>query len=147
VPIVDGRDFDARDSRNAPLAVIVNETLARRFWPGERPIGRTLVVDGNPHEVVWGSTRLPPTLSATEAEAPFVYLDYWQHETLETRPADSRTHVRVAGDVRAMLPLIRREISAIDPTVPISEDRPLTEWLDYSFGPVRAARAPVASPS
>jgi putative ABC transport system permease protein len=29
----------------------------------------------------------------------------------------------------------------VDPTVPISEDRPLTEWLDYSFGPVRAARA------
>jgi len=49
-------------------------------------------------------------------------------------------HVRVTGDPRAFLPAIRREIAAVDPNVPISEDRPLSEWLDYSFRSVRVAR-------
>jgi predicted permease len=144
VPIVAGRDFELRDRRNTPVVAIVNETLARRFWPGDSAIGRTLIVAGRPHQVV-GVARAAHYRAATDAETPFVYLDYWQTESLETRPLDSRTHVRMSGDARAMLPLLRREIAAIDPTVPISEDRPLTEWLDYSFGPVRAARALLTS--
>jgi putative ABC transport system permease protein len=43
-----------------------------------------------------------------------------------------------------MLPLVKREVLNVDATVPISEDRPLTEWLDYSFRPVRATAAAVA---
>ena len=144
VPIVAGRDFEPRDRHNAPAVAIVNETLARRFWPGDPAIGRTLIVAGRPHQVV-GVARAAHYRAATDAETAFVYLDYWQSEGLETRPLDSRTHVRMSGDVRAMLPLLRREIAAIDPTVPISEDRPLTEWLDYRFGPVRAARALLTS--
>jgi predicted permease len=140
LPMVAGRDFDVRDRRDTPPVAIVNETLARRFWPGDRAIGRTLVVAGTPHEVV-GVARAAHYHAAAEGDVPFVYLDYWQTRDLETRPQDSRTHVRVAGDARALLPVLRRQIAAIDPTVPISEDRPLTEWLDYSFGPVRAARA------
>ena len=140
VRMLAGRDFDARDRRDTPAVAIVNETLARRFWPGEQPLGRTLIIDGRSHQIV-GVVRAAHYRAATGGESPFVYLDYWQTADLETRPQDSRTHVRVSGDVRAMLPVVRREIVAIDPTVPISEDRPLTEWLDYSFGPVRAARA------
>jgi putative ABC transport system permease protein len=140
VPLVDGREFDTRDGRNTPRVAIVDETLARRFWPDGRAVGRTLVVAGKPHVVV-GVARAAHYRAGTAAEPPFVYLDYWQNEDLQTSPVDSRTHVRVTGHAAAMLPAIRREIAAIDPTIPISEDRPLTEWLDYSFGPVRAARA------
>jgi ABC-type antimicrobial peptide transport system permease subunit len=43
-----------------------------------------------------------------------------------------------------MLPIVKREILSVDPTVPISEDRPLIEWLGYFFRPVRAAAAGVA---
>jgi putative ABC transport system permease protein len=57
---------------------------------------------------------------------------------------DSRTHVRVEGEPRAMLPAIRREIAAVDPNVPVSEDRPLSEWLDYTFRPVRVASTMLA---
>ena len=144
VPIATGRDFDARDRRNTPAVAIVNDTLARRFWPGVDPIGRTLVVEGRTHQVI-GVTRSAQYRALTDGETPFVYKDYWQTEDMATRPKDSRTHVRVSGDPRAMLPVMRREIATIDPTVPISEDRPLTEWLDYSFGPVRAARALLTS--
>src|SRR5204863_6616174 len=43
IPIRAGRDFDERDSSRVPHVVIVNETFARRFLPGENPIGHTLV--------------------------------------------------------------------------------------------------------
>jgi predicted permease len=42
IPLLRGRFFDRRDGPNAPPAVIVNETLARRYWPGEDPIGKRL---------------------------------------------------------------------------------------------------------
>ena len=43
IPIRAGRDFDERDSSRVPHVVIVNETFARRHFPGEDPLGRTLV--------------------------------------------------------------------------------------------------------
>jgi hypothetical protein len=42
IPLLRGRDFDDRDRRDAPLAAIVNETLARALWPGQDPIGQYL---------------------------------------------------------------------------------------------------------
>src|SRR5207344_1340945 len=43
IPILAGRDFDERDNPGVPHVVIVNETFARRHFPGENPLGRTLV--------------------------------------------------------------------------------------------------------
>jgi hypothetical protein len=42
IPIVGGRDFAASDTSNSPGVVIVNETLAQRFWPGQNPVGKRL---------------------------------------------------------------------------------------------------------
>ncbi|HEY6212842.1 MAG TPA: ABC transporter permease [Vicinamibacterales bacterium] len=138
VPLLRGRDFDDRDRAGTLKVAIVNDTVADRFWPGGNGVGESLVVDGERYQVV-GVVRSSQYRSHDEAPRPMVFLDYWQHDTIDTRPIDSRTHVRVAGDPRAMLQTIRQAIAAADPSVPISEDRPLTEWLDYTFGPVRAA--------
>ena len=140
VRLVEGREFDAHDDREAPDVAIVNATLARRLWPRGDALGSSVVVDGRPHTVV-GVVRDAQYRSAAQPPAPFLYLSYWQSPELATEPIDSRMHVRVSGEPRAMLARIRREIAALDPEVPISEDRPLTEWLDYAFQPVRVAEA------
>ena len=44
VPLRGGRDFTAADNAQAPKVVIVNETFARRFWPGQNPVGKRIVV-------------------------------------------------------------------------------------------------------
>jgi predicted permease len=138
--VVEGREFGEQDGKQAPRVAVVNEVLARRFWPDGRAAGQTLVVDGLPHEVV-GVVRLVPYHNLTEQPAPGLFLNYWQYESADAWAADSRTHVRVAGDAAAMLPALRREIAAVDPNVPISEDYPLTLRLEHTFKPLRVARS------
>jgi predicted permease len=141
--MVEGREFDERDGKQAPKVAIVNEVLARRFWPNGRASGRLLTVDGLEHEVV-GVVRLEAYHNLTEQPPPYVFLNYWQYETADAFNADSRTHVRVAGDAAGMLPALRREIAAVDPNVPISEDATLTFRLDHMFKPLRATRSALA---
>ena len=135
---LEGREFDERDRPDGIRVAMVNETLARRLWPGQAAAGASLVVDGTPYRVV-GVVRNAQYRSASQPEAPYLYTDFWQDEPIATEPVDVRLHVRVDGDPRAMLPAIRRAIREVDAGVPISEDRPLTEWLGYSFQPVRVA--------
>jgi putative ABC transport system permease protein len=138
VRLLEGREFAERDHRGAPEVAIVSATLAHALWPDGGGVGRTLVVDGSALRVV-GVAQDAQYRSAAQPAVPFVYRSFWQLPTIDESPVDSRTHVRVSGDPRALLPRIRQEIAAVDPNVPISEDRPLTEWLDYAFQPVRVA--------
>jgi hypothetical protein len=133
IPFVRGRDFNGQDRKDSPPVAIINESLAHHFWPTQDSTGGVLVVGGKQYQVI-GVVKDAQYRTATEQPHPFVYLNYWQNENW-----DSRTHVRVSGDPHTMLRSIRREVAAVDPNVPISEDRPLTEWIDYSFQPVRIA--------
>jgi predicted permease len=78
VPVLKGRAFGEADGPQGPVPVMVNETLARRFFPGEDPLGkRLLVLDGQPHEIIavvgdarqWGLDRPPD---------PEIYFSYMQ---------------------------------------------------------------------
>jgi putative ABC transport system permease protein len=142
--LVEGREFDQQDGRQTPLVAVVNEVLARHFWKEGGAAGQRIVVDGRLHQVV-GVVRLASYHNLNEQRVPYVFLNYWQHESANAWDADARMHVRVAGDPAAMLPLLRREIAAIDPNVPISEDYPLTLRLEYTFKPLRVARAMLTS--
>jgi putative ABC transport system permease protein len=142
LPLVAGRDFDDRDRQDGPRVAIVNEIVARALWPGGSALDATLVLDGDEYRVI-GIVKAAQYHSSGTVADPLVLVDYWQMNTVGRVPIDSRTHVRVEGDARRMLPRLRREILALDPAVPISEDRPLSEWLDYAFRPVRAAAAAV----
>jgi putative ABC transport system permease protein len=122
-----GREFDERDRKGAPPVAIVNETLARQQWPGQRAIGGRIIVDGREHEVV-GIARDALPRSSDRLPSPFIYLAYWQRELI-----DSRLLVRVAGDPRAMLTLLRQEVIAVDPDVHIGQEMSLAErtWMTF----------------
>jgi hypothetical protein len=74
-PIVHGRDFTDRDTAAAPWVAIVNEACARRFWPGEDPVGKRLTLDTVPEEQsrqVIGVVRDIPTTHAGDPQ-PVIY--------------------------------------------------------------------------
>jgi predicted permease len=152
VAVIEGREFDDRDTAAGPRAVIVNETLARHFWPAGGAVGSAVTIgdDGGLRgcglaiadrcEVV-GVVKDLQWTSALEQPEPIAYLNYWQQDRSNSWAQDSLTHVRVSGDAAAMLPQIRQAIAAVDPDVPISNSDVLGRALDIQFADVRAARA------
>jgi hypothetical protein len=112
----------------------VNEALASQLWPGGEAVGRTLVVDGRPHEVV-GIVRYADIRPSGEAPAPFLF---------RAGLASNRMMVRVDRDPREMLALLRREVRAVDSEVAITAERPLADLLRESFAPVTLTMGVVA---
>ena len=140
VPLLEGRDFDDRDRAGGARVAIVNETLARHFWPRGGAAGHLISLDGASVEIV-GVVKDLQYVRAFEPPAPTAYFNFWQQNTGENWSHDSRTHVRVAGDAAALLPAILRTIALVDSNVPVQGAEPLRVRLDEAFSQVRAARA------
>ena len=128
IPLIRGPGFEARDLEN-DRAVVVNDVLAERLWPGREVIGRTLMIDGEPHEVV-GIVRYDNFRRSGEGVGPFLF---------RSGLASNRMMVRVDRDPRQMLALLRREVRAVDPEVAITADRLFADMLRDSFAPVTLA--------
>ncbi len=130
-----GRDFDAHDLATAdtPGAVtIISEAAARRYWPGEDPIGRTIILrsfGGTPQTIIGvaGDVR---SFGLDTDVGPMVYgsaMAYpgWNPMSLVVRSSvDPLSHV----------PAIRSVVREVDPAVPLFDVRPLDELLSDSFG-------------
>ena len=132
VPLRQGRFFRRGDDERAPLVVIVNEALARQYWPGENPVGRHMAIDPGESPQwrtvvgVVGDVRQMGLDVPARAE---IYLPYRQIATQPWfRPRDLA--VRTAGDPTAAVDAIERAVHAIDPTLAISNVRSLDEVLD-----------------
>jgi predicted permease len=140
VPLVEGREFDDRDTATAPRRAILNESLARRFFPQGGATGRQVRIGQATVEII-GVARNVQYVSALDDSPLVAYLNYWQQDTRPTRNHDSRTHIRVAGDAAAMLPTILNVIASVDPDVPVSEVVPLSGRLEQEFYALSTARA------
>jgi predicted permease len=132
-PVVRGREVDDRDRIGAPPVAVVNETLARRLWPGGDVVGSRLLVNGRPHSVV-GIVADVRLQSRGEPQKPFVYVSYWQNPA----QVDARYYVRVRGDAGAMLPALVREVNRLDPAVPVTDTVTMSFFLAHTMlHPVR----------
>ena len=115
IPIVKGRDFGARDGEAGPFAVIINEDMAKRFWPGENPLGKRFGSSERPRALeVVGVVANTKYISLNEEPAPFVYLPLAQD------PADTMTLlVRTDAPTHEVIDLVRRELQAVNPNIPV----------------------------
>jgi predicted permease len=121
VPI-DGRVFDARDVAGAPRAVIVNETMARRFWPETRAVGREVRFSPTVAAAVVGVVPDVKYRMLREAAAPSFYLS-----TAQFRTPFASFHVRTVGAPAPLLDTLRRVLVDVDGAVPITRVRTLRE--------------------
>jgi predicted permease len=78
IPLERGRDFSASDRAGSLPVAIVNQSFARRFWPGEDPIGKRIRIGDSVREVV-GIAHDSRTRSLDESPAPYFYLPFLQH--------------------------------------------------------------------
>lgn len=144
VPLVAGRDLEAADYARGATAVVVSESFARRLSPGRDPIGRRFRLgrDGPVVEVV-GVARNVTATGLLEESFPLVYVPYTRHPTI--LGAGSTLLVRTAGDPAAVVPALRREIRAMDATLPLFDVRTLADLVERELGTQRRLAALVSS--
>jgi putative ABC transport system permease protein len=133
IPIVSGRAFDARDSQSGRQSVVVDQVLAARLWPDTDPIGQTLFVQGKPHEVI-GVAQYKGVRPGGAAPGASLFRADWASAT-----GSGRMLVRVKGDSRTMLPLLRQKIVAVDPNVALSEALSLSRLIENMYAEVPLA--------
>jgi predicted permease len=126
IPVLQGREF-AQEENNA---VVVNTVMARRFWPGEDPVGRYLSI-GDSQFVIVGVVKTGKYQTLGEREQPFLYMP------LGYRPRQTLL-VMTQGDPKSLFSPVRREIHALDPNVVPIEFETMREYMALPLFPVHA---------
>jgi len=143
VPLLAGRVFTDHDSQVANAPVLVSEELVREYLPGGNPLGRHLLVDGTPHEIVGVVADLRGTAgSMTAAPGPVVYTPADQPQ----ESAHQRFFVlRAQGDSQQWVREVREQVQAVDPQQAIGNVATMDELLNKAVAQPRLNMAVVAS--
>ena len=126
IPIRNGREFTDRDDAKAPRVVLVNEALARRYWPKENPVGKHILVGRmpGPSEIV-GLLGDVPNLAVGTDPQPEIYLPFAQIPS-----ATQNLIVRTAGDPRSLTAAVRARVLALDRDQPVTGIQSMDEVLE-----------------
>jgi putative ABC transport system permease protein len=127
VPLLRGREFTEHDDAQAARVVIVNQTLARRFWPNQDPIGKKVWAGRQAAAQVVGVFGDVKNLDLAADPNPEVFLPFPQLPW-----ALLNLSVRTTTDPASLLPAVRRQISQIDKDQPITGAQPLDQVLSKS---------------
>ncbi len=126
-----GRGITPQDRAGSPLVAVVNETMARRFWPAESAIGKRIgygddrltvvgVVSDVKHSSLGDSTRVTVYLPAEQQPTRYLMI-----------------LARARLDAGALTPLVRREIAPLDPAVPVTQVEEMSALVARSFASER----------
>ena len=148
VELLRGRSFNANDSHDAPLAVIVDDMFADRAWPGENPLGKRLYLDlGNSPEFdagwkVVGVVHHLERLAGMTPALPEAFVPQQQLCTSTAaplgicNPPDGENLVAsVDRNPSSLGPLLRDGLYSLDPDLALYDVRPLTEVTNSAFAP------------
>ncbi len=127
--LVEGRFFDARDSADAPKAIIINDTMARKYWPGQSALGHRVRFNPNvPFHTIVGVVRDLRESGFEPAMKPAVYLPIAQAPTTWAVPEN--LVIRTTNNPADVASAARRIIANVDPTQPISSVRTMDDIID-----------------
>jgi len=126
IPLLEGRNFREQDRRDGTPVAIINEAMARQFWPGESPLGRTIHLEtpGFPDPMVIGVARTAKIRSLEEDPRPFIYLPFAQEfNSWVTVLATTR------GDPAATARALHRLLRTTHPDVIVTKSTTVAEHI------------------
>jgi putative ABC transport system permease protein len=128
VPLRSGRAFTEADNAQAPKVIIVNETVARRYWPGQNPIGKHILIGRQPApaEIVGVAADTKNRGLAVDPQA-LIYLPFPQLPW-----GNMNLIVRTSTEPHQMTSAVRAQIAALDPDQPVTAIRTVDELMDSS---------------
>ena len=127
IPLVQGRDFDERDNEHARGVVVINETMARRYWTGGDALGRRIKLDKSWLQIV-GIAKDVKNRTLNEALQPFLYVPFLQ---------DYRSNMilvaRTVIEPKTMFHAVRAETAALDPKIPMFDAKTFEQHIGLSL--------------
>jgi len=135
IPVNRGREFTPQDRDETPRVVIVNEALARRFWPGEEAIGKRIGFSGSTQQVWHEIIGVVGDVKHTSLDIdpkPEVYFAYQQNPDRFMALV-----VRASGEPSTLASAIRDQVLAVDPNQPVFDTKTMSERFSKSIAPSR----------
>jgi predicted permease len=136
IPIVRGREFGTTDDDASRKVVIVNETMARTYWPGESPLGKLLHRGNNSAYEIVGVAKDSPYHNFGKASEPYLY--FWLYQEPEKNVS---LIIRTTAEPQKMITSVQREIKGLGANLPIFDFKTLDEVSKNQMVPVKAAAA------
>jgi predicted permease len=132
IPVIRGREFNARDTENHSTAVIINEALAHQYWPAQDAVGKRIRLgeDAPALEVV-GVVKNSKYLRPEETTVPFLY-----EPLKQASDTDLTLLVRVTGDSRQAISEVAQTVRALDKSLPVFPQA-LSAQLSVATAPAR----------
>ena len=143
-----GRFFSASDTADAPRALIVDENLAKRFWPDQDPVGKRVYKPDSPEDiarpgpkVTWmtvvgvvGAIKMKGLVEAGETARAGAF-----YEVMAQSPSRGiGLAIRANGDLAATQAAVQRALAEVDPDVPMTDIFSMSARIDKSLNPRRA---------
>jgi putative ABC transport system permease protein len=142
VPLRRGRFFTDSDTTAAPRVVIVDEVLARKFWPDRDPVGRRMYLPQSPQDVVkpgkdvtWlqvvgvvGAVKLSGLAERVSDQVGAYYFPYAQDP-----PRGIGLAVRTTGDPAALIATVRRSLASVDPELALFDVAAMPQRVERSL--------------
>ena len=135
IPVLRGRNFSQTENIQPRRVVLINEAFARKYFPGEDPIGKTVDVamfdQPTPTEIIGivGNVRYESLIDDYE---PYVY---FAHPDLTY--SFMTLVIRTDGDPAALAPAVQREIRSLDPSQPVSDVRTMNQVMSQTLSRAR----------
>jgi putative ABC transport system permease protein len=143
--LVQGRDFDERDTAASPFVVIINQTMAKRFWPNESAIGKQIRLDYVPDEPLREIVGVAGDIRMSQQQRqinPAIYVPYlqqtprWMGAGYAAR-AGMYFVLRTRGNPMALEASVRQATAEVDPNRPVANVRTVEQYLSQQVQYVR----------
>ncbi len=136
IPLVDGRGFTEDEAVNDRPVVVVNETFARTYWPGQSAVGQVVHSGGfdRPALQIVGVSRDHKIRSAGEAPMPYVHVPIGSGRSIDLV-------ARTSGPAAAVVPALKRAVWALEPDAVFTTEGAATEGVDATLAPTRIGAA------
>jgi putative ABC transport system permease protein len=144
-PVIQGREFNDRDTGSSPYVVVINQTMAKRFWPNESPIGKQIRLDYVPDEPLREIVGVSADIRMNRQQRqlrPAIYVPYlqqtprWMGAGYAAR-AGMFFVMRTQSKPLSMATSVRQAVAEVDHTHPVANLRTVEDYLDQQVRYVR----------
>jgi len=133
IPLLRGRSFTTADSENTQFVAIVNQAMAKQYWPGQDPIGRQFRMGGDSkHSIqVAGIARDSRFNGITRPIGAYFFVPFAQHYAANSLEI---LEVKTAAAPSTMIPAVEQVIQALAPDLPVFDVKTMSEALNTLNG-------------